>query len=99
MAANSTRCRDGVKVLTVVSFRSSLVGFEAYIPISACFHEGKLFVTCYLDTVPSNMFCISFTDKKCIVSVYFIVLHLQYFLNSILKAILKIDLFESCFPD
>ena len=43
---NGTRCRDGVKVLWCHSHLVWLV-FEASIPTCACFHEGKLFVTCF----------------------------------------------------
>ena len=43
---NGTRCRDGVKVLWCHSDLVWLV-FEASIPTCACFHEGKLFVTCF----------------------------------------------------
>ena len=43
---NGTRCSDGVKVLWCHSHLVWLA-FEAFIPTSACFHEGKLFVTCF----------------------------------------------------
>jgi len=43
---NDKRCRDGVKVLWGHSHLVWLV-FEGSIPTCACFHEGKLFVTCF----------------------------------------------------
>ena len=43
---NGTRCRDGVRVLWCCSHLVWLI-FEASISICACFHEGKLFVTCF----------------------------------------------------
>ena len=44
---NGTRCRDGVKELWCHSHLVRLL-LEASIPTCACFHEGKLFLTCFL---------------------------------------------------
>ena len=58
---NGTRCRDGVKVLLCHSHLVRLV-FEASIPTCACFHEGKLFLTCFLSLF--FIFVFSFRNGK-----------------------------------
>ena len=59
---NGTRCRDGVRVLWCCSHLVWLV-FEASISICACFHEGKLFVTCFCFFFFS-LFVLSFRNGK-----------------------------------
>ena len=58
---NGTRCRDGVKVLWCHSHLVRLV-FEASIPTCTCFHEGKLFLTCFL--LLFFIFVLSFRNGK-----------------------------------
>ena len=53
---NGTKCRDGVKVLWCHSHLVRLV-FEASIPTCTCFHEGKLFLTCFLSLFFSFLYC------------------------------------------
>ena len=62
---NGTRCRDGVKVLWCHShlYIVRLV-FEAYIPTCACFHEGKLFLTCFLSLFSFLYCCLGMVSEK-----------------------------------